>query len=293
MKKICVVTGGTGGIGVATVREMAKTYTVLFCGRTPKKIAALEAQMQQEGFDVVGMVCDTSDRTQCEALAAKAASMGRIIGVIHLAGLTPTYSTPAQIFAVDCIGTMNINEAFYKVMDGGCIMDICSSAAHFVPKDQYPTPIFEISLTNKELFHQKMVEMIDAMGSPNASGIAYTFGRAFCYWYARKCAWIFGKKNIRVVTVSIGFVETEMSHADLEATGMSYEDYIGIMTSYTGFGRVGRPDEVAFLFSTIIDERNTYLSGCDIYFDSGCDASGYHGQKEPYDPASNPYDPSL
>ena len=82
------------------------------------------------------MVCDVSDRAQCDALAAKAASMGKVVGVIHLAGLTPTFSEYPDIIRVDCLGTMNINEAFYKVMDGGCIMDICSCVAHFVPQDR-------------------------------------------------------------------------------------------------------------------------------------------------------------
>ncbi len=49
--------------------------------------------------------------------------------------------------------------------------------------------------------------------------------------------------------------------------------------------------EVAFFFDTIIDERNSYLTGTDIYFDNGCDANGYLGQFDPYDPSVNPYDP--
>ncbi len=46
-----------------------------------------------------------------------------------------------------------------------------------------------------------------------------------------------------------------------------------------------------YIFDTIIDERNSWLSGTDIYFDNGCEANGYIGQFEPYDPSVNPYDP--
>lgn len=52
--------------------------------------------------------------------------------------------------------------------------------------------------------------------------------------------------------------------------------------SWCALGRPGRPEEIAFLFSTIIDERNSYLTGTDIYLDGGCDAAGYHGQREWY-----------
>ncbi len=294
MKNVCVVTGGTGGIGKASVREMAKTYQVLFSGTSQKKVDAFLKELRSEGIEAQGMVCDVSDPNQCKALAEKAASMGKITGVIHLAGLTPTFSAHPDIIRVDCLGTMNINEAFFQVMDGGCIMDICSCAAHFIPKDKYPTQLFEISLTDKAAFYEKMVGFIGSMGEgQKASNMAYVFGRCFVYWYARKCAYVFGrKKGIRVVTVSIGFVETAMSRADLEAGGTSYEERLAPQMSYSAFGRPGTPEEVSYLFGTIIDEKNTYLSGCDIYYDNGCDAAGYHGQREPYDPTSNPYDPS-
>lgn len=295
MKKVCVVTGGTGGIGKASVREMAKNYEVLFCGTKQSKVDAFLKELSDEGIHAEGMVCDVSDRAQCDKLAEKAASMGKVVGVIHLAGLTPTFAEYPDIVRVDCLGTMNIDEAFYKVMDGGCIMNICSCVAHFVPQEKWPKPIYELALTDKELFRQKLTEFIGSIAEGKmASNMAYTFGRCFVYWYTQKASYVFGrKKGIRMVTVSIGFVETEMSRADLQAGGMTYEERLAQPMSYSAFGRAGTPEEVSFLFSTIIDERNSYLSGCDIYFDNGCDAAGYHGQRDLYDPASNPYDPEA
>lgn len=296
MKNVCVVTGGTGGIGRAAVREMAKTYKVLFGDINQEKIDAFAAELKAEGIEAEGMLCDVSDRAQCDALAQKAASLGKVAGVVHLAGLTPTFSACPDIVRVDCLGTMNINEAFFQVMEGGSIMDICSCAAHFVPTERIPFQIFELALTDKQAFYDEMCKMVIELTKGDArmaSNIAYTFGRCFVYWYARKAAYVFGrKKGIRVNTVSIGFVETAMSKADLEASGMSYAERLEPWMSFSAFGRPGKVEEVAFLFSTIIDERNSYLSGCDIYFDNGCDANGYHGQQGTwFDPASNPYDP--
>lgn len=295
MDKVCVVTGATGGIGVATVKEMAQHYKVLFSDVNQARLDALAAELTAQGRDVEGMVCDVSDRAQCDALARRAAVMGKVVGVIHLAGLTPTKNTASDIIRVDCLGTININEAFYQVMDGGCIMDICSCVAHFIPQDKYPTQIFDLALTDRAQFHKSMVEMIQSVSTEaSAPGRAYTFGRCFVYWYARKCNMPFGRnKGIRIVTVSIGFVETPMSKADLEVSGQTYEQRVGPMVSYNAFARPGTPEEVAFLFSTIVDERNSFLTGCDIYFDAGSDANGYHGQSAPYDPASNSYDPAA
>ena len=87
------------------------------------------------------------------------------------------------------------------------------------------------------------------------------------------------------------FTKIEPDEADLAATGDDVESRLGQQMSYSAFGRPGTPEEVAFLFDTIIDERNSYLSGTDIYFDNGCEANGYLGQFDPYDPSVNPYDP--
>lgn len=298
MKDVCVVTGGTGGIGRAAVREMAKTYQVLFGDINQEKIDAFTAELRSEGLEATGMVCDVSDRAQCDRFAQKAASMGKVVGVIHLAGLTPTFAAYNDIVKVDCLGTMNINEAFFQVMEGGCIMDICSCVAHFRPKDQYPTQVFQLALTDKQAFYEAMCQMVAAAAKGNdrmASNIAYMMGRCFVYWYSKKATYAFGrKKGIRINTVSIGFVETPMSRADLEVGGADYDARLAPWMSFSAFGRPGKVEEVAFLFSTIIDPRNSYLSGCDIYFDNGCEASGYHGQQGVfYDPAVNPYDPEA
>ena len=110
------------------------------------------------------------------------------------------------------------------------------------------------------------------------SNMAYTWSRCFVYWYARKCAYKFGReKGIRVMTVSPGVVKTEMATADMEKSGA---DNMARTMSWSALGRPADPSEIAFLFSTIIDERNSYLTGADIYFDGGCDAAGYHGQRE-------------
>jgi NAD(P)-dependent dehydrogenase (short-subunit alcohol dehydrogenase family) len=294
MDKVCVVTGGTGGIGSATVRKMAETHRVLLCDVFQDRVDAKVAEMKAAGFDVEGTVCDIADRAAVDRFAEKAASMGKVTGVVQLGGLTPTYATYDKIALVDTIGPMNINEAFYRVMDGGCIIDICSSVAHFLPQERYPMDIFKLALTDKKAFYAEMCAFLEKIEDVNGmrANMAYTYSRCFVYWYARQCAYSFGRnKGIRVVTVSPGVVKTPMSMADMVKGGDTSN--MDRTMSWCALGRPGTPDEAAFLFSTILDERNSYLTGCDIYFDGGCDAAGYKSQRTPYDPTSNPYDPTA
>ena len=294
MKQVCVVTGATGGIGSACVKQMCELgYIVIVSDINEEKINAKVEEMRALGYEAEGLVCDTSSPAQCGALAEFAASLGRVQGVIQLAGLTPAFATARDIVKVDVLGTMHINEAFYRVMEpGAAIMDIGSCAGHFMPQEMWPEDIFELSLTDKDKFLEEFVEYLEDFGDgPTASNMAYVFGRSFVWWYARKCNYPFGRnKGIRVNTVSIGLVETPQSIADLKAVG-DYDERMGQQMSYSAFGRPGTPEEVAFCIATTIDIRNSYLSGCDIYFDNGCDANGYMGQFDPFDPSSVVYDP--
>ena len=293
-KKVCVVTGATGGIGSAACDRMAEKYIVVVSDIHQDKIDAKVAALRAKGFEAEGLVCDTSDREQCFALAQFAASLGPVQGVIQLAGLTPGFCKYTDLINVDVMGTIHINEAFFSVMEAGaCIIDICSCVAHFMPQEIWPTDIFELALTDKDEFHREFLEFLGDFGDDEAcSNMAYVWGRTFIRWFAGKSAYAFGRlKGIRLMTVSIGFVTTERSLADLAATGDDVESRLGQQMSYSAFGRPGTPEEVAFLFDTIIDERNSYLSGTDIYFDNGCEANGYLGQFDPYDPSVNPYDP--
>ena len=74
MDKICVVTGGTGGIGRAAVRMMSERCHVLFCDVNQEKIDAFIQELAAEGIKADGMTCDVSDRAQCDRLAQTAAS---------------------------------------------------------------------------------------------------------------------------------------------------------------------------------------------------------------------------
>jgi len=293
-KKVCVVTGATGGIGTAAVNQMVKIYKVLLADIDQAKIEARVAELTAQGFEVDGMVCDTADRAQVRALADKAAAMGPVQGVTQLAGLTPAVGYYKDIVAVDCIGMMNINEEFFRVMErGGSIMDICSCAGHFFGEDVLPMDIFGLALTDKQRFYEEFTELLGDFGDDTAAAqMAYVYGRSFAYWYARKCAYPFGrKKGIRVNTVSIGFVQTRRTIDDYVLAGENPDEKIATQMSYGAFGRAGTPEEAAFIFDFLIDERNSYLTGCDIYFDNGCDANGYMGQQFNFDPSVIVYDP--
>jgi NAD(P)-dependent dehydrogenase (short-subunit alcohol dehydrogenase family) len=283
MKKVCVVTGAAGGIGFGSAKKMGETHNLVICDINKDKLDKASSELRGMGFDAESMVVDIADKNAVEALAEKAKSKGEVQAVIQLAGLTPTFATPEDILRVNMMGVMNMNEAFYKVMGaGGCIMDISSSAAHYLPAAMAPEDIYRLSRKGREEFYNKLLEKVNAADESRRQGMAYTFSRSFIQWYVKDCCFDFAKKGIRVLTVSPGLIHTEMSDIDMKKSGN-----LDTTVSYTGFGRLGTVEEIAFLFSVILDERNSYLTGTDIIIDGGCIAAGFRGQREPRDVYKN------
>lgn len=159
-------------------------------------------------------------------------------------------------------------------MESGCIIDISSSAAYYIPASMIPEETFKLSRSDKEEFYTKMMALIEAVDEFKRQGMAYSLSRNFVQWYVKDCAFIFAQKGIRVLSVSPGLIDTDMSRQDMDKSGNG-----DVTLSYTGMGRTGVVDEIAFLFSTLVDERNSYLTGIDILCDGGCYATGFRGQR--------------
>ncbi|MDR2740218.1 MAG: SDR family oxidoreductase [Treponema sp.] len=279
MKKICVITGAAGGLGFGCAKIMAEKYKLLISDVNKEKLDQAVSELRDKGYEAEGILVDVSDRSQVKAMAEKAKGMGTIASVIHLAGLTGLYGEPARIFRVNAMGVININEEFYNVLESGsAIMDICSSVAYLMPRDRWPIDLFKLARKeDKEEFFNKMVSFFLDGNPEKPQGMAYTWSRCFIYWYLMDCTFKFGQKGIRLVSTAPGVVETEMSKQDLAKSGS-----LEARLSYVAMGnRMGTIDEAAFLISTLVDERNSYLTGIIVPLDGGEIASGFKGQRTP------------
>ena len=82
-------------------------------------------------------------------------------------------------------------------------------------------------------------------------------------WYAKKCAFEFGEKGIRVVSLSPGLIATPMGNAEKEK-GMAASQI-----DATCEHRMGTPEGLGYALATVADERNEYLAGTDVLVDGG------------------------
>lgn len=100
MKKICVITGGGSGMGLATAKLVCEAgYYTILVGRTVSKLEKAVADLRSAGGEAEAFSCDVANRESCFALARHAADCGEVKALLHIAGLSPTWATPRKFCA--------------------------------------------------------------------------------------------------------------------------------------------------------------------------------------------------
>ena len=263
IKQVCVITGGGSGIGLATAKQMPKDKIIVVTGRTLTKLEHAVKELKNEGYEAYAKVCDTSDCEQVCSLAEYAASLGEIKHVIHAAGLSPAMAKPEQLVRVNALGTVYINREFSKRMKGGSvIVDVSSNSAYALPKLMGSKRTFALVESDEAAFLKKMLRFSRIIKDHyKASGLAYALSKKFVIWYAAKCAFEYGARNIRVVSVSPGLIATDMGRLEQKEGGD--------LLKTAAEKRMGTPEELGFAIATVADERNGYLAGVDVLCDGG------------------------
>ena len=270
MAKVCVITGGGSGMGLEAAKFMPKDKIIVLSGRTEAKLKKAVAELSALGFEAYAKTCDTSKRESVKALVSYAVSLGEVKTVINSAGLSPAMADPETIVRVNALGTVYMNEEFSKVMKkGSVIVDVASNSAYVLPKFLINKKVYALADKDEEKFVAKIVKKAKlAKGDYQRSGFAYALSKNFVVWYAKKCAFDYGPKGIRVVSLSPGLIATDMGNLEAKDGGM----LIGFSTEE----RMGKPEELGYALATVADERNGYLAGVDVL----CDGGSTNGMQE-------------
>lgn len=264
MKKVVVITGGGSGMGLEAAKFMDKEKILVISGRTEAKLENAKKELEKLGFDVRIKACDTSNRKSVKELVAFAKELGEITNVINCAGVSPAMGgKPEEIMRINGLGTVYINQEFSKAMNkGSVIVDVASNSAYQLPKMILPTKHYPLALEDEEKFLKKTLWLAKKIkGDYQKAGLAYAISKNFVVWYAAKSAFQYGKKGIRVCSLSPGLIATGMGKLE-EKTG-------GFLISKSCEERMGKPEELGFAIAMVADERNGYLAGVDVLVDGG------------------------
>lgn len=271
MANVCVITGGGSGMGFEAAKFMPKDKIIVVSGRTMSKLEGAVAQLKKLGYDAYAKTCDTSSRESVKELVEFALSLGEIKNVINSAGVSPAMKgTPEGILKINALGTVYVNQEFSKVMKpGSVIVDVSSNSAYILPSFIIPKKAYALAETDEDKFVKTLVKRASmAKGEYQRKGFAYSLSKNFVVWYAKKCAFEYGLKGIRVVSLSPGLIATDMGNLEKEDGGM--------LIPFSAEERMGKPEELGYALATVADERNGYLAGVDVL----CDGGSTNGMKE-------------
>ena len=271
MANVCVITGGGSGMGLEAAKFMPKDKIIVISGRTMSKLENGVNELKELGYTAYAKTCDTSDRESVKELVDFCLSLGEIKNVINSAGVSPAMKgTPEGILRINALGTVYVNQEFSKVMNpGSVIVDVSSNSAYILPSIIIPKKAYALAETDEALFLKKLVKRASiAKGEYQQMGFAYSLSKNFVVWYAKKCAFEYGVKGIRVVSLSPGLIATDMGNLEKEDGGM--------LIPFSAEERMGKPEELGYALATVADERNGYLAGVDVL----CDGGSTNGMKE-------------
>jgi len=250
---------GARGFGLPCARRLGKARQILLGDISPDILASTADILIREGYRVETSVVDVSDKASVASYAAKASSLGRLVSVVHTAGISPRMGSPERIFAVNLVGTMNVMDAFLPhAVPGTVCVVISSNAANYAP---VPTEL----------------ERLMALGEPDAivaeaSKVPGAETGLGAYWLAKRCnqlrvqsaapAW--GARGARIVSVSPGMMSTEMIHYEREQ-GAPVDEAV----SRLPLGRIGHPDEIAIAVEWLCSHDAAFITGTDLLVDGG------------------------
>ena len=267
MRAVTVITGGAGGIGLATAKIIGRDRPVVICDVGRDRLDAVVAELEALDISCTAVACDVTDRQSVAELFQTASALGEVTSVIHTAGVSPSMGDAEMILRINAIGTVHINAAFRAIAaDGSAIVNVASLAAHTLPGSFASTKLFELAAKDPSAFVRKATAICRIAPKRLRPGLAYALSKKFVLWYSTSQACELGRLGARIVSVSPGSIDTRMGRLE-EQSGS------GAMARRSALHRFGRPDEVAEVLAFCVSAKASYLTGTDILCDGGVMAS--------------------
>tara|TARA_R100000479_G_scaffold33554_3_gene14031 strand:+ start:118230 stop:118988 length:759 start_codon:yes stop_codon:yes gene_type:complete len=240
--KKAVITGGTKGIGRATVLEfLSLGAEVIFTARSEKNVKAFESELQKENYKAYGLVSDVSEETGIEAIVLEVQKRWDTLDIlVNNAGIN-----------------IRKNALDYSEEEISKVIAINMTAPFELSRKLHP-------------FLQKpgkatIINVASVSGSLDTNtGSPYGMSKAGLVMQTKNLAAEWAKDGIRVNAMSPWFTQTPLTQELL-----AIEERMEPIIKHTPLGRVARAEEMANIIAFLAMDKSSYITGQNILADGG------------------------
>ena len=249
-----IVIGAAAGMGAAVASMLASRGPLLVVDRDVDALA--EVARALDG-DVRPFGCDITEPTQVDALVRE---IDRLEALVVTAGVSGAAAPGRLIYQVNLMGMARVLDAVEPfVGDGSVAVCFASLSGHRVPETPELMAVLEDPLSDG--FFDDLVDLgID----PEDSQLAYSVSKRGVMRLVRRRAPSWGERGARILSLSPGSTDTEMSHRQQEATPIQAE-----FIAKSPLGRRGSPEEQAAVACFLASPAASFMTGSDVLVDGG------------------------
>ena len=244
--RVAIVTGAARGIGAATATRLARDgFAVAVLDLDESAAKGTVQTIEAAGGRALAVGADVSDAEQVESAVARVvAELGPPTVLVNNAGVIRD-NLLFKMTEADWDTVMNVH------LRGAFLM---SRAVQKHMIDAKWGRIVNLSSTS-------------ALG--NRGQANYAAAKAGLQGFTKTLAIELGKFGVTANAVAPGFIQTEMTKATAERSGIPFEDFIKGATAMIPVARVGQPEDIANVVSFFVSEGAGFVSGQVLYAAGG------------------------
>jgi NAD(P)-dependent dehydrogenase (short-subunit alcohol dehydrogenase family) len=248
--RVCVITGSTGGIGLATARLLAQEGArVVVCGRDQERVE----RARRDSGAALGVVADLGEP------GAPAEVIERATEVLE---------------GVDCL-VNNVGIAYQTAFEE--LSDAQWDEMWQLNVMSYVRAVRAVLPSMRERKHGVIVNVSSTAGKRPSTGMPnYSVTKAAVLSLSRLVADVYAKDGIRCNAVTPGPTATAawlgnggLADQQGQRSGKTREEVLASVGAGRPLGRLAEPEEIAAVIAFLCSERATYVTGAAWSADGG------------------------
>jgi 3-oxoacyl-[acyl-carrier protein] reductase len=248
--RVCVVTGSTGGIGLATARLLVEEGArVVVCGRDSERVERARREVRA----TLGVVCDLAEPGAPEALISEAA---------------------ATAGDVDCL-VNNVGDAYQASFDE--LSDREWDEMWQLNVMSYVRAIRAVLPAMRAAGRGVIVNVSSTAAKRPSTGMPnYSVTKAAVLSLSRLVADLYAKDGLRCNAVTPGPTATGawlgdggLADQQAERTGKTRDEVLEAVGKARPLGRLAEPEEIAAVIAFLCSDRAAYVTGSAWSADGG------------------------